>query len=162
MKSEKDLIGIKDVLRYEPDTGKFFWIKRQGSHGNPNEEAGYIKKDGYRVIEYNYQTWKASRLAWYFIYGYMPIKYVDHINGNRDDNSKINLRGADVRQNGQNRKEHRAGRLVGAYRRGNRWSAQMQINNKKVWLGTFNSEKEASDKYWEYVSRLKEPPHAAD
>lgn len=155
MKSEKDLKEIKSILRYEPLTGKFFWIKRQGSHGNPGEEAGCLKKDGYISIAFNYKTWKASRLAWYFVYGYIPIKYIDHINGNRSDDRIGNLREADDRLNGQNRKEHRSGRLVGAYKRASgKWASQIQTDNGKIWLGVFDTEQEASDKYWEAVSNL--------
>lgn len=157
MKSEKNLDGIREILKYNQEDGVFIWIKRQGSHGNPGEIAGSINIDGWRIIKYKDKDWKASRLAWYFVYGHLPELFIDHINGDRSDDRISNLREVTNRENGQNRKEHRGGRLVGAYRRtNNKWVAQIQVNYKKKWLGTFDSEQEASNRYWEEVSKLGE------
>jgi hypothetical protein len=149
------------ALRYEKSTGKFFWIKRINSRGNPGKEAGNIVTDGGRFITYKKRRWQASRLAWYFVYGCFPVFCIDHINGNRDDNRIENLREVTVRENMQNMKTHREGKLVGAHKRkNNKWESHIKINGKIIYLGTFDSDKEASDKYWEAASSLKAKPDA--
>ena len=74
---------------------------------------------------------------------------IDHINGNKIDNRIENLRLVTRRQNQQNRKTHRAGRLVGAiYRKGyNDWRSQIVIDKNKIHLGCYKTEQEAHKAY---------------
>ena len=53
------------------------------------------------------------------------------------------------RGNGQNRKEHRDGRLVGCYyhKRDKKFIANIRINGKKICIGLFETEKEAHEAY---------------
>ena len=74
---------------------------------------------------------------------------IDHINGNKIDNRIENLRIVTKRENQQNRKKHRAGRLVGAiYRKGhNDWQSQIKINKNKITIGYYKTEQEAHEAY---------------
>jgi hypothetical protein len=133
-------------LGYDPETGNFHRINRAG--GQPNI-AGYVhKQSGYRYINYKGKARKAHRLAWLFCFGYDP-KEIDHINGNRDDNRISNLREVDRRGNNQNMAKHRAGHLPGTTFRKRRkpWQAQIDINGKSKYLGSFATEKEAHEAY---------------
>lgn len=144
-------------LRYEETTGKFYWIRRVTSFRSPGEEAGSVNTDGGIIIEYCGKRWHASRLAWYFMYGAFPTLLIDHINGNRGDNRICNLREVTLRENNQNKKVHRSGRLVGTYKRPNgKWSAKIKINLKTLHLGTYETEQEAADKYQEALAYLDE------
>lgn len=89
-------------------------------------------------------------------------KFVDHINGNKLDNRKENLRFATNRQNQQNSLAN-----DGIHWRGDRsaWIVRMNINGKKRYIGYFktreaaeSARKEASIKYHKEFSpyaRLK-------
>lgn len=77
---------------------------------------------------------------------------VDHINGDKLDNRKSNLRFVTRRQNGQNRTDRKSGkmksRFVGVYptKSGN-WFASIRLNGKNCNLGTFKEEKYADIAY---------------
>ena len=82
-------------------------------------------------------------------------KEVDHIDGNGLNNQRSNLRFTTGRQNQQNAKKHRIGRLVGAYMFKSNykdktyiyWAAQIKINGKTTYLGLYPTEQEAHDAY---------------
>lgn len=74
---------------------------------------------------------------------------IDHINGNKIDNRIENLRLVTRRGNQQNRKKHRAGRLVGATycKEHNYWQSQIRINKTHIGLGCYETEQEAHEAY---------------
>ena len=74
---------------------------------------------------------------------------IDHIDGNGLNNQRSNLRIVTNRQNLQNMKNHRNGKLSGCYynKNNNKWQAQIRINGKIKYLGYYNTEQEAHDAY---------------
>lgn len=89
-----------------------------------------------------------------------PIKqgYVcDHINRNKLDNRRENLRECTVLENNLNSVKHKLGKYQGyAYLKArNKWQAQIKINGKQKYLGIFNNEKEAHDRYLQELKILK-------
>lgn len=73
---------------------------------------------------------------------------VDHINGNKLDNRKCNLRIVNNRDNSINRKVHREGKLAGSSKHTNGlWRSRISINNKEISLGYFKTEEEAHLSY---------------
>lgn len=77
---------------------------------------------------------------------------VDHINGDKLDNRKCNIRTATRSQNQQNQKIHREGRHVGVQQRinkGNRVAlfAQICFQGKVYYLGTYPDEKTAGESF---------------
>lgn len=110
----------------------------------------HIKKaDGYvaRTEKYG-STTKMVRLH-HAILGNPPIgQVVDHINGNRHDNRKSNLRFVTRQQNNYNHavyKNNTAG-YIGAYlhKPTNRWMSKIGHNGKLIHLGTFATAEEAA------------------
>lgn len=68
---------------------------------------------------------------------------VDHINGNKTDNRRCNLRISNHKQNCRNRRHSK-----GAYRlKSGRWQAKIRFEYKQVSLGTFATYKEAKAVY---------------
>ncbi len=76
----------------------------------------------------------------------------DHINGNSLDNRKANLRPATVSQNLCNRKKRKS-KTRSIYKglewdkTQRKWKARIQINKRKIYLGSFNSEIDAAHAY---------------
>lgn len=74
---------------------------------------------------------------------------VDHINGDRLDNRKGNLRFATQQQqmwNSKRRTDNTSG-FKGVARNRARWGAYIRIDNARRWLGTFDTQIEAAQAY---------------
>jgi hypothetical protein len=85
---------LREVLHYEPETGKMAWIKpRPGVSFKKIGHRGK-RRDGsiYVFVQIDNVKYSASRIAWMYMTGELPPKNVDHINGNSEDNSWKNLR----------------------------------------------------------------------
>lgn len=82
-------------LDYNELTGVFTWR----SHGSI---AGSLDAKGYRRIRIGAKTYRAHRLAWFYVHCEWPENQLDHINRNRDDNALSNLRPASPESNGRN------------------------------------------------------------
>lgn len=75
-----------------------------GKHFSYNAKTGELKrttrcnsngsydKDGYLIVKFRGNQYKAHRIAWFLHYGKQPKYNIDHINGNRTDNRIDNLR----------------------------------------------------------------------
>ena len=74
---------------------------------------------------------------------------VDHINGNKLDNRKCNLRICTRTQNMHNRKKYKnsTNNYKGVFRHGEKWRASIMANRKKHYLGVFETEIEAYKAY---------------
>lgn len=75
---------------------------------------------------------------------------VDHIDGNKLNNLPVNLRVVTIRQNANNRVNHRAGRLCGAHRSGTRWMSRITVSGRSIYLGLFDTEQAAHAAYLDY------------
>lgn len=78
-----------------------------------------------------------------------PTAAVDHINRNVLDNRRQNLREASSAQNCANSRlpiTNTSG-YRGVFKKRAKWAAQISVNNKSVYLGAFNSIKEAAKAY---------------
>ena len=146
---------LKDILSYDPDTGLFHWIiNRTGV--TIGMQAGSINKQGYVRIEVDGKSYAAHRLAWLYVYGYMPskVEYIDHIDRTKDNNQIDNLRIANHSENKLNSglpKNNKTG-YKGVQMHGERFRAQTTINSKRVHLGTFDT---ALDAYNAYVKAVQ-------
>jgi hypothetical protein len=72
---------------------------------------------------------------------------IDHIDGDGLNNQKSNLRFVTPRQNNQNRHHKKRSRFPGVHRLDGKWSSKIWSNNKRIYLGLFNSEEEAFAAY---------------
>lgn len=139
---------LKELLDYNPETGIFVWKVRMAKSVKAGMIAGVLNTQKYRCITIAGTQYKAHRLAWVYIHGEFP-KMLDHVDGNRDNNAIINLRLTTVRQNGQNRKEHRVGKTLGCYfhKPTGKWRAQLEFKGRNYHLGLYETAEEAFEAY---------------
>lgn len=136
---------LREVLNYEPETGKFTWRGRPCDKSFNTRRAGkpaliYVNEKGYLVGRVDKQLVRAHRAAFCWMLGYWP-EQIDHINGVRSDNRWSNLREVNSYQQARNKKrrcDNTSGH-VGLIFRNNRWMAF--ASNK--YLGSFASKDEA-------------------
>ncbi|WP_165756312.1 HNH endonuclease [Cronobacter sakazakii] len=145
MGSEITLQELKGLVRYDPETGSFHHlIARKNVH--LGDVAGGLDVDGYIRIRLNGQRYKAHRLAVFYMTGEWP-KAVDHKNKIRSDNRWCNLRPCSLTENNQNpgvSPKNKSGcQGVHWHVRQKKWIAEIQIDRKKLHLGSFESKAEA-------------------
>lgn len=144
---------LKEVLKYDPSTGLFVWIKRTGSRSTPGKQAGSYTY-GYIQIMIDKKLYFAHRLAFLYMDGALPPddKCVDHINGNPKDNRWDNLRIVTQFINQQNRHKARKSarsKVLGANwceARGV-WRSAITVNGLRKELGSFETAELAHKAY---------------
>ena len=141
---------LRDVLDYDPDTGIFRWRVTLCRRVRAGAIAGTLGSNGYRATHIDGRRHYSHRLAWLYVTGACPRDQIDHINGIRDDNRFCNLREVDNSANGQNRA--RADRdsatgLLGVSPHRSRFRAQIRLNGRQRYLGTYTTAEEAHKAY---------------
>ena len=140
------------MLNYNSETGIFTWKVNRGCIKKGNI-AGHIAGHGYIGIRVKYKLYYAHRLAWLYVYGFIPENYLDHINRNRSDNRIENLREASVQCNARNckvKKTNTSGITgVSWYKRDKKWLVGIKINGRRINLGRFKTKKEAAKARWD-------------
>jgi hypothetical protein len=146
---------LKELLRYDPQTGEFFWRVRTG-RALIGMRAGCVHHDGYRVICIQGKLYYDGRLAWLYVYGHFPKEHIDHKNRDKLDCRIANLREATDRQSLANRKimgNSRNG-FKGIQKSRNKWVARIWSNGARLYLGTFATPEAAHAAYRAAAKKL--------
>lgn len=156
---------VRQMLRYEPDTGRLFWLERPEHlfQEAPNRSLAHsaavwnatfaskeaftaINSEGYRTGALMRIPMRAHRVVWAVVTGTWPSDQIDHINGDRADNRWENLREVSHALNQRNMKISRSNttgfcgvRLV----RSGKYEVTIGAGGKNRFIGTFESLKEA-------------------
>lgn len=148
---------LKEVLRYEPETGYFFWLFTKG-RAKSDVPCSLKNKDGYIRIGIDGGTHSAHRLAWIFVHGEIPDLCIDHINRIKDDNRIANLRLVTRSENQQNKtveKNTVSGvKGVSWNKSSSGWQTQIAHQGRHIYIGTFKSISEAEIAYSKAASEL--------
>jgi len=135
-----------------------------------NSNAHVIVDDAvYPILsKYNWSTnnfgyvraWIPSRKREFYIHRLLlnarENQEVDHINGNKLDNRRENLRFVTRKQNMWNMAHIAKGYSWHSSSR--KWQAQIKRNNKAYYLGTFATEAEARQAYINAVNKFNQAP----
>jgi len=151
---------LRELLRYDPETGIFTWRNRSTrwfnnensrkawNNRHQGKTTGCHNGQGYLVIGVFYHLYRAHRLACLYMTGRFPEEEMDHINGIRDDNRWGNLRPVTRKENCKNmsmRSDNTSG-VVGV--RWNRdlkkWRAEIRIDGKTRHIGVFTDKAAAT------------------
>lgn len=147
---EKDnnisLEQLYSLLHYNRLSGEFIWLC--GGRGwSKFQSAGAKRPDGYEQIRVGGKTYLSHRLAYLYVYGFIP-KEVDHINRNRSDNRISNLRDCTPCQNRMNHtkyKNNKSGTSGVTWSKiRDKWQVRVNINKKTCHFG-FYSELELAE-----------------
>lgn len=137
---------LKELLRYDPDTGLFTWIVGNGRRTDQaGRRAGCPNAKGYIRISVDQRAYMAHRLAWLYMTGKWPEQFIDHENLDKGDNRWGNLREATKAQNNANQPARTSSGLKGAYWSDASMSWQAKINNR--YLGSYSTAEEAHAAY---------------
>lgn len=147
----------RQLLRYEPETGKLFWLfrpremfKSQRSMNVWNaryagQQAFTADSGGYRVGRIQDMMFRAHRVAWAIVHGVWPVEGhdVDHINGAPGDNRLCNLRSVPHQVNNQNNRRptnNSSGHVgVSWNKHFSRWEAYIGDGTSRTRLGMFDA-----------------------
>ncbi|WJR66977.1 HNH endonuclease [Neorhizobium sp. CSC1952] len=165
--SELSFEDVFELLHLDTETGKLFWKPRgphlfseggkRGAQGNANfwnrrfagQEAftdtngrGYLRGSIFN------RRYRAHRIVWLLHTGKWPADQIDHINGDRMDNRPINLREVDTAGNTRNQTLSRANTSgvcgVHYHKQINRWVAEITVDRKRIFLGSFDDRESAA------------------
>ncbi len=122
-----------ELLSYDLLTGLFIRNKSRGGSFKKGTIAGSLttgRNAGYIAIQIDGKSYKAHRLAFLYMTGYMPKNQVDHKNHIRTDNRWDNLREVTRGENAKNQsipKSNTSG-IAGVYwnKNSKRWCAQIE------------------------------------
>ena len=137
---------LLELLDYDPETGIFTWRVSTSRGIKPGQVAGTLSRYGYIRIAIGGFHYPAHRLAWYIVYKDWQ-EQLDHKDRDRSNNSINNLRPATNSQNQGNRTVDNRHGFKGITKQGNRYHAQITINYRTTYLGSFDTPEQAAEAY---------------
>ena len=141
-------------------------IRKIGRINEVGSIAGCVHKGtGYIHIKIKAKAFKAHRLIFLYHYGYFP-EFVDHIDGNKQNNRIENLREASKQENSQNQKvrwTNSSGvKGVSWHKVNKKWKVALCKNYRSYYFGTYEDKElaelvsmEATDLLHENFSAYK-------
>ena len=122
--------------------GKLYWREDRGSQKCKGKVAGTLNSNGYirvRIRELGGAV-SVHRVIYCMQHGYMP-DFIDHINGNRDDNRIENLRPATKSENKLNTANYAnntsGSKNVSWHKQRQKWGVSISLNYKRKFIGLF-------------------------
>lgn len=139
---------LKHMFNYDPETGIFTRLKSMNHLSKKGSIVGSLHRNGSLSVNIGGKRYLLHRLAFLYMEGYLPEHEVDHINGNQSDNRWKNLRHVSRRCNLQNRgvMNNNSSGFTGVYwnKTAQKWHSQIEIDGKKIYLGTYEDKLEAA------------------
>ena len=144
-----NLKRLKQVLRYEPETGNLYWLECLSPVAQVGATAGTLQSNGYITVGLDGKILRAHRIAWALYHNELPPKFIDHKNRLKSDNRIENLRAATVVSNAYNQglaSNNKSGvKGVCWDNTKQMWRAMGSVEGKRRNLGYYESLTEASE-----------------
>jgi hypothetical protein len=153
---------LLDLFDYNEETGCLIWKDRGDKRIKAGQPAGCLTGK-YLMTGFMYNGKKHNflnhRLIWRIVTGDDPINsQIDHIDGNSLNNRFNNLRLASNAQNSYNRKKtvlNTSGyKGVNWCKRAKKWAAKIGVNNRRFFLGYFDTPELAHMAYCKAAAEL--------
>jgi hypothetical protein len=152
IQTPKDTYPFTEYLLYNPENGDLIWKQRPSYSVSMGDKAGALDRKGYIKIQLKGKQYYAHRIAFLLMGEDLGEDYVDHVDGNKSNNTWSNLRKASPQQNSFNSKipsTNTSGAAGVCWdKKKNKWRVYCQHKH----LGYFNGLEDARRKY-EEVSR---------
>jgi len=137
----------QDLLNelFEYRDGVLYWAVDKGNQIKAGAPAGW-NDVVYKRVEINRRAYLVHRIIYMMHHGYMP-QFVDHVNGNPQDNRIVNLRAASRSDNNRNSAPKRCASGVKGVSFDNKrgkWKAQLCYEGKQNYLGLYETLEEAA------------------
>lgn len=134
------------LVEYDPLTGIMKWLCDRSGRRLRGMEVGCIRPDGYRHVKIDRKMYLVHRLAWLYVHGRWPMRFIDHKSTIRSENWIDNLRECTRSQNGANRgaQLNNAAEVKGVH-------AVTWSNGKVMWKAQIYVTKEGGKKVGEYL-----------
>ena len=142
---------ITEAFCYDKKTGA---LTRKFKGGNIRAAGTKKRTKDYVKVGFNGREYPAHRLIWWLVYGSLPDRFIDHINGDKSDNRLVNLRLATDAENKRNvgmRKHNTSGFKGVTWDSVNqKWLAHATLNGKGVHLGRHSTKEAAAIAYRDF------------
>lgn len=138
---------LHEYLAYDERTGHLTWIKKPSNPTVLRSRAGSLdSKSGYRRFSFRGKVYPEHHIIWCWLYGTYPDDEIDHIDQNRSNNAKSNLRAVTHAENSKNRRRNAS--MTGVHgiwycKRRRRYVAEITVDGVKVYQKTFECPDEA-------------------
>ncbi len=160
--TELPLIIVRDLVRYDPDKGCFYYLPNKLATSTWNKRAKNNEKVHETVFKSSYlmigirlngnqHLISSHRLAFALFHGKWPEKTVDHKDGNGFNNKISNLREATSQQQSANRRSSKGStskfKGVSWNTALGKWTAAIKVNGIHIFLGVHEDELNAAKAY---------------
>lgn len=155
---------LRSLLRYEPETGKLYWLPRLPSDFEDGKYSAetickrwnkrYAGQEaftarhalGYHVGTIHSKQYLAHRVIWALVHGEWPPHEIDHIDGDPSNNKLVNLRSVTHGENHRNQKRpcrNSTGYMGVSHWLNGSYVARIGVDYKLLHLGYFKTAEEA-------------------
>jgi HNH endonuclease/AP2 domain len=150
MKTIKPLPSQKELHKlFEYKEGHLYWKIKPRNSAKIGDKVGGLNSKGYITLRLNNSQYKMHRIIW--VYHYNTIfnnLQIDHIDGDKTNNTIENLRLATNSQNNFNNKSaycNSKSNILGVFwsKTRKKWVSQICKNNKRMHLGYFLNQEDA-------------------
>lgn len=152
---ELSLKRARELIDYNHRSGVMRW-KQRGVGRRLDKPIGSVGPNDSRTVNIDGQRYYLHHIAWLTYHGKWPKHGLEHRNGINHDNRIANLREIHLASTPKHKAARKKQVLVGASlcSRTGKWRSQIFDHGKNVYLGMFDTQREAHEAYTKAKNRM--------